>query len=89
MRGLFLIFTIFFFTTFTPLVAQEEMTRLRYGKLANGMTYYVKHSNAQPGRVSFYLLQNVGQFWKKIMRTGWRIFWSIWPLTGQLIFREV
>ena len=60
MRGLLFTIAIFLFTGIAPLVAQEGMEGLRYGKLDNGLTYYVKHSAAQPGRVSFYLLQNVG-----------------------------
>lgn len=60
MKGLFLLFTILLFTCSGFLSAQEGMEGLRYGKLKNGLTYYVKHSEAQPGRVSFYLLQNVG-----------------------------
>ena len=59
MRGLFLV-VIFLFTIIAPLAAQEGMEGLRHGKLENGLTYYVQHSEAQPGRVSFYLLQNVG-----------------------------
>lgn len=59
MRGLFII-AVFLFSAFAPLAAQEDMEGLRHGKLENGLTYYVQHSEVQPGRVSFYLLQNVG-----------------------------
>ena len=44
MRGLLFTITIFLFTAFAPLAAQEGMEGLRYGKLENGLTYYVKHS---------------------------------------------
>lgn len=60
MRGLLITIAVFLFTVGTPLAAQEGMEGLRHGKLENGLTYYVQHSGAQPGRVSFYLLQNVG-----------------------------
>lgn len=33
---------------------------LRMGKLENGLTYYVRHTSAQPGLAGFYLVQNVG-----------------------------
>ena len=33
---------------------------LRYGKLENGMTYYIKHNEEPKDRVSFYMIQNVG-----------------------------
>lgn len=70
MRGLLFTITIFLFTAFTPLVAQEGMEGLRYGKLENGLTYYVKHSKADPGRVSFYLLQNVGSILEEDHENG-------------------
>lgn len=44
MRGLIFTCIIFVFTVFTPLFAREGMEGLRYGKLENGLTYYVKHS---------------------------------------------
>lgn len=40
--------------------SQMAMERLCQGKLPNGMTYYIKHSDLQPGKASFYLVQNVG-----------------------------
>lgn len=52
--------TLFFSLLFLLTYAQSPMNRLRQGKLENGMTYYIKHSNLQPGQVSFYLVQNVG-----------------------------
>lgn len=56
MRGLLVTIAVFLCTVGTPLSAQEGMEGLRHGKLDNGLTYYVKHSKAEPGRVSFYLL---------------------------------
>lgn len=41
-----------------PVLAQ--MQGLRYGKLPNGLTYYVYGSKDFNGEVNFYLLQNVG-----------------------------
>ena len=70
MRGLLFTITIFLFTAFAPLAAQEGMEGLRYGKLENGLTYYVKHSKAEPGRVSFYLLQNVGSILEEDHENG-------------------
>ena len=52
MRGLIFTCIIFVFTVFTPLFAREGMEGLRYGKLENGLTYYVKHSEGALGRVS-------------------------------------
>jgi len=33
---------------------------VRYGKLENGLTYYVKHNEEPKDRASFYIVQNVG-----------------------------
>lgn len=70
MRGLLFTIAIFLFTTIAPLTAQEGMEGLRHGKLDNGLTYYVKHSEAQPGRVSFYLVQNVGSILEEDHENG-------------------
>ena len=49
MRGLLFSIAIFLFTAFTPSVAQEGMEGLRYGKLENGLTYYVKQGRTGTG----------------------------------------
>ncbi|MDR1417405.1 MAG: insulinase family protein, partial [Prevotellaceae bacterium] len=33
---------------------------LRYGKLGNGLTYYIRHNELPKARVDFYIAQNVG-----------------------------
>ena len=33
---------------------------VRSGKLANGMTYYIRHNEEPKERASFYIIQNVG-----------------------------
>lgn len=53
MRGLLFSIAIFLFTAFTPLVAQEGMEGLRYGKLENGLTYYVKPFQGRTGTGEF------------------------------------
>ncbi len=34
--------------------------KIRYGKLDNGLTYYIMHNEEPKGRASFYIVQNVG-----------------------------
>ncbi|MCF6243049.1 MAG: insulinase family protein, partial [Bacteroidales bacterium] len=34
--------------------------KIRYGKLENGLTYYIMHNEEPKGRASFYIVQNVG-----------------------------
>lgn len=53
-------FLLFIVLLFSGARAQSPMEGLRQGKLENGLTYYVQHSGLQPGKVSFYLVQNVG-----------------------------
>lgn len=51
---------LFLFQSFLFVQAQSPMPRLCQGKLDNGLTYYIKHSDLQPGKASFYLVQDVG-----------------------------
>lgn len=45
-------------------------TAVRYGKLANGLTYYVRH-NAEPReRAEFYIVQNVGAILEEDSQNG-------------------
>lgn len=50
--------------------AQPDMDGLHYGKLKNGMTYYIKHSDLQPGKVSIHLVQNVGAILEEDSENG-------------------
>ena len=88
MRGLFITFIVFFVAAFTPLIAQEGMEGLRHGKLENGMTYYVKHSKAEPGRVSFYLVQNVGSILEEDHENGLAHFLEHMAFNGTTHFPE-
>ena len=51
----------------TSLFAQYDMKaplpmdpNVRIGKLANGLTYYIRHNAEPKERASFYIIQNVG-----------------------------
>ena len=88
MRGLFITFIVFFVAAFTPLIAQEGMEGLRHGKLENGMTYYVKHSKAEPGRGSFYLVQNVGSILEEDHENGLAHFLEHMAFNGTTHFPE-
>lgn len=47
----------------TSFINAEEVpmdAALRYGKLNNGMTYYIRHNEEPKDRASFYIAQNVG-----------------------------
>ncbi|GAF03557.1 M16 family metallopeptidase [Saccharicrinis fermentans] len=52
-------------TTTIPLDA-----RVKYGKLSNGMTYYIMHNEEPKDRVSLYFVQNVGGILEKDSQNG-------------------
>ncbi len=62
MRKITTLFLIALFGLSFQLKAQEIPMdpALRYGKLDNGMTYYIRHNEEPKERASFYIAQNVG-----------------------------
>ncbi len=62
MRKITALFLIALFGLSFQLKAQEIPMdpALRYGKLDNGMTYYIRHNEEPKERASFYIAQNVG-----------------------------
>jgi zinc protease len=44
--------------------------KVRYGKLANGMTYYIRHNELPKERAEFYIVQNVGSLQEKENQRG-------------------
>lgn len=59
-----------------PVSAQQEMQplpidpKVRYGKLANGLTYYIRHNQQPKDRADFYLAQNVGSILEEENQRG-------------------
>ena len=55
-----------------PLVFGEEKDNpeFRYGKLHNGLTYYIRHTHNSSGRADFYLVQNVGALMEEENQNG-------------------
>lgn len=45
-------------------------TAFRVGKLANGLTYYIRHNTEPAGRASYYIIQNVGSILEKDNQNG-------------------
>lgn len=60
----------------SPVSAQQEMQplpidpKVRYGKLANGLTYYIRHNQQPKERADFYLAQNVGSILEEENQRG-------------------
>lgn len=49
---------------------QSDSAVYRHGKLANGLTYYVRQTALQPGKADFYLVQNVGALMEEDYQNG-------------------
>ncbi|WP_308268576.1 M16 family metallopeptidase, partial [Prevotella sp.] len=43
---------------------------IRKGKLANGLTYYIRHNNQTPGQADFYIAQRVGSILEQPEQRG-------------------
>ncbi len=43
---------------------------VRYGKLSNGLTYYIRHNDVQPQRADFYIAQRVGSILEEDHQSG-------------------
>ncbi len=76
LRRIFLIsLVMLFFTGFTS-GQQENFTpvpidsNIRYGKLDNGLTYYILANKEPEKRASFYLIQNVGSLLEEDKQNG-------------------
>lgn len=58
-----------------PLFAQQPEQlpidpKVRYGKLSNGLTYYIRHNALPKERADFYIAQNVGSILEKENQRG-------------------
>ena len=68
MRSLLL---LFLFTCSCCFAARQEGSGIfRYGKLKNGLTYYILHTGTQPGYADYYLVQNVGSLMEEEEQNG-------------------
>lgn len=70
------------------LCAQEAQQLFRHGKLDNGLTYYIRHTEMQPGRADFYLVQNVGALMEEDNQNGLAHFLEHMAFNGSENFRE-
>ena len=68
--------------------AQDTTDVFRHGKLKNGLTYYVRHTEASPGRADFYLVQNVGALLEEDNQNGLAHFLEHMAFNGSRNFKE-
>lgn len=72
----FLTLFLLSFFSFFQLAAQQELQPLpidpqvRYGKLPNGLTYYIRHNELPKERADFYIVQNVGSILEEDNQRG-------------------
>ena len=75
MRKVFFSFLLIF-VSFMTLSAQQQMEplpldpKVKYGKLDNGMTYYIRHNELPKDRVEFFIAQNVGAILEEDNQNG-------------------
>ena len=67
---------------------QDSPSIFRHGKLENGLTYYVRHTNLQPGKADFYLVQNVGALMEDDNQNGLAHFLEHMAFNGSESFKE-
>lgn len=60
--------------------------KLRYGKLSNGLTYYIRHNELPKERADFYIAQNVGSILEEENQRGLAHFLEHMAFDGSLHF---
>ena len=72
----FWMFFLLFWVGLGQLQAQTELQplpvdpKVRYGKLSNGLTYYIRHNELPKDRADFYIAQNVGSILEEENQRG-------------------
>ena len=59
---------------------------LRYGRLENGLAYYIRHNEKPKGRAEFYLVQNVGSMQEEDHQRGLAHFLEHMSMNGSKNF---
>ena len=73
-------FFLLFWVGLGQLQAQTELQplpvdpKVRYGKLSNGLTYYIRHNELPKDRADFYIAQNVGSILEEENQRGFGSF---------------
>lgn len=81
----------FVLATYTALLSQELIpvdSAIRYGKLENGLTYYIRHNNKPEQRADFYIAQNVGAILEEDHQNGLAHFLEHMAFNGTKNFPE-
>ena len=88
MKKYFLLY-LFWGALSVSLYAQEKADpEFRHGKLPNGFTYYIRHTDFEPGHAEFYLVQNVGALMEEDHQNGLAHFLEHMAFNGSQNFPE-
>ena len=88
----FWMFFLLFWVGLGQLQAQTELQplpvdpKVRYGKLSNGLTYYIRHNELPKDRADFYIAQNVGSILEEENQRGLAHFLEHMAFNGSKTF---
>lgn len=88
------LFLLTFFSLFQLTAQQQELQplpvdpQLRYGKLPNGLTYYIRHNELPKERADFYIAQNVGSILEEENQRGLAHFLEHMAFNGSKNFPD-
>lgn len=90
---IFRLLLLCFISSFIRLQAQEMQPlpidpKVRYGKLDNGLTYYIRHNELPENRADFYIAQNVGSVLEEDNQAGLAHFLEHMAFNGTKNFPE-
>lgn len=63
-------YTIIFLLCLYNIASARDTSLYRHGQLKNGLTYYIRHTDLEPGKADFYLIQNVGAMMEEENQNG-------------------
>ena len=90
----FWMFFLLFWVGLGQLQAQTELQplpvdpKVRYGKLSNGLTYYIRHNELPKDRADFYIAQNVGSILEEENQRGLAHFLEHMAFNGSKNFPD-
>src|SRR5574344_1404405 len=79
---LLFVFSGYAFAQVNPTSQLPKDSTVRYGKLSNGLTYYIQHNNKPEKRAEFYLVTNVGAIQETPAQDGLAHFLEHMALNG-------
>ena len=86
--------TIILLSVFGLITYAQQMAPLpidpqvKYGKLENGLTYYIRHNAFPKNRAEFYIAQNVGSILENDSQRGLAHFLEHMAFNGSRSFKE-